>query len=475
MSEHVVENPATPSAEGTPELKELAGVVAELKNAVVEMKQGAVDEEKVKALAMEAITASRRQGAQHPEGYEPPGFEGEDGPTRGKLSRLGGAERLAYILETPAKRVAPMLRRPLEDIKHFQRTSDQLVLLSAMTKTPMTELDFFHDEYLPARQAAIDTKTTAEGKELLPYPSISTDVIEKLELQLQVLNLFPVINMPSNPFEFPTKGPRKHIATLAEAVEAGTPKAKQLIPGMPSKLTLTATKFAGEIVTSKELEEEAAIAILPFMESEMLEWLAYDLEDASVNGDPTAPHFDLDVVAADDYRLGWDGLRYNTPATAKVDVGGTALTIANVAAVRAKMGKYGLDPNNLVLLVSIPSLYNLIVDPLVTTVDKYGANATLISGELGRIWGIPITASEYLRTDLDSAGIKGTTGPFTKGIAIIVHKQAFMHGVRRNTTVQVLTELYAESDQDAVLMTTRQAFTCRWPGETCVAQAINVG
>ena len=32
-----------------------------------------------------------------------------------------------------------------------------------------------------------------------------------------------------------------------------------------------------------------------------------------------------------------------------------------------------------------------------------------------------------------------------------------MHGIRRNTTVQVLTELYAESDQDAVMVTTRQA------------------
>jgi hypothetical protein len=40
--------------------------------------------------------------------------------------------------------------------------------------------------------------------------------------------------------------------------------------------------------------------------------------------------------------------------------------------------------------------------------------------------------------------------------------------------VQVLTELYAESDQDAVLLTTRQAFTNRYPTQPVVAQVINV-
>jgi hypothetical protein len=138
------------------------------------------------------------------------------------------------------------------------------------------------------------------------------------------------------------------------------------------------------------------------------------------------------------------------------------------------MGRYGLSPSNLVLLLSVPSLYGLITDEKVTTVDKYGGNATLLSGELGRIWGIPIVASDVIRTDLDATGVRPAS-PGTKTIALIVHRQAFIHGIRRNTTVQVLTELYAESDQDAVLVTTRQGFTARWPGEPAIAEGINVG
>jgi hypothetical protein len=320
----------------------------------------------------------------------------------------------------------------------------------------------------------MDTKTTGEGKELVAEAAYSTDLIERIEGELQVLDLFPSINMPTNPFKFRTKGPRKHIALLPEALEPGTPTAKKLIPGMPAEIELTATKFAGEIVTSKELEEDAAIAILPFLEDELIEWLTFDLEDAAINGDTATTHMDADVTAADDYRKGWNGLRKSVPAPAKLDAGGDALTVMDVALTRAKMGRYGLNPADLVLLVSVPSLYGLIVDDLVVTPDKYGAGATLLSGELGRIWGIPIIASDFIRTDLDATGVRAAAaGVLT--IALVVHRRAFMRGIRRNTTVQVLTELYAESDQDAVLVTTRQAFGPRWAGEAAIAETINVG
>lgn len=443
-------------------------LVKELKDAVESMKQGQMAEADVERIALAAVAASKRK---NPGGFEPDDVEIEAG--LGKFQRATGLERWGLMVRTPAVEVAKAMRKPVEAIREFQAANDTLLLLSAITKQAPEELAYFHDFFVPARQQAMDTKTVGEGLEMLKPVEMSAQIIEKLEGELQVLNLFPVVPMPTNPFRFPTKGARKNIALLAEALEPDVPKAKKLIPSAPSWIELAAAKFAGEIVTSKELEEDAAIAILPFLQEELIEWLTYDLEDASINGDAVGAHMDADVVAADDYRKGWNGLRASVPAGAKIDAAGP-LTIADIAAMRATMGRYGLDPTQLVLLVSVSSLYGLITDPTVTTVDKYGQNATLLSGELGRIWGIPIIASDQIRTNLNAVGVyDGIT--MTKSIAMIVHRRAFMRGIRRNTTVQVLTELYAESDQDAVLVTTRQAFTARWPGEPAVSLAYNVG
>jgi hypothetical protein len=45
-------------------------------------------------------------------------------------------------------------------------------------------------------------------------------------------------------------------------------------------VTLTAVKFAGEALVSKEMEEDAIIAVLPFIQQELVDYMAADLEDA---------------------------------------------------------------------------------------------------------------------------------------------------------------------------------------------------
>jgi hypothetical protein len=44
-------------------------------------------------------------------------------------------------------------------------------------------------------------------------------------------------------------------------------------------VTLTAVKFAGEALVSKEMEEDAIIAVLPFIQ-QLVDYMAADLEDA---------------------------------------------------------------------------------------------------------------------------------------------------------------------------------------------------
>ena len=53
-----------------------------------------------------------------------------------------------------------------------------------------------------------------------------------------------------------------------------------------------------------------------------------------------------------------------------------------------------MNPADLVLFLSQAAYYGLLTDSDVTTVDKYGENATIRSGELGKLWGIPLIVSD---------------------------------------------------------------------------------
>jgi hypothetical protein len=93
----------------------------------------------------------------------------------------------------------------------------------------------------------------------------------------------------------------------------------------------------------------------------------------------------------------------------------------------------------------------------VVTVDKYGPSATILTGELAKLDGIPIVVSEFVREDLNDAGVQdGMTE--TDTVLPLVYRPGFMYGDRRNVTMLVLREVYAEMDQDAIIATQRLDF-----------------
>jgi hypothetical protein len=244
------------------------------------------------------------------------------------------------------------------------------------------------------------------------------------------------------------------------------------------KIVLTAVKLGAEVIVSKELEEDSIIAVIPMVQQELADWLVADIEDAVINGDATAAHQDSDVTDFTDPadpRTAWDGLRLLTLAGQKTDLSNAVLTAAALRTNRSKMAKYGTRSDQLAHLCAIRSYINLLADPNVLTLDKYGPNAPILTGELAKVDGIPIIISEYVRQDLNASGVfDGVTTNRT--IALTVNRNAWLLGERRGVTVQVLRELYAESDQDAIIASLRKAFVPRYPATTepIVALTFNI-
>lgn len=445
---------------------ELMTALNELGHSIRDMKRQAVDRETVERIVADVM--ARQRGAQSTRsGYWPSDDVAFMTPPAGHIAELQGGARFEAVLTTNARQVADELGAARENIEHLQQTSDTLLMLAAAKRCSPTELDYYKAEYLPAlRQAgAMDAATTAEGRGYVPT-LLSSALIERINLELRVASLFPQVDMPSNPFKVPglPVARQRTSKQVEQTSDTGQTKFSTLVPATRD-ITLTAAKFAGEILVSRDLEEDAILAMLPFAQSELIDYVSADIEDCILNGDTTATHQDSDVTDAKDPRRNWAGLRKLAIAGAKTDGSAAVASLALARGNRKKMGKYGVIPGDLAHITSINGFLQLLADASLITLDKYGPQATVLNGELGKLDGAPLIVSEYVRADLNASGVYDASTT-DRSLLLTVNRRGYLIGTRRREMVQVLRELYAESDQDAVIMSVRKAFSPRFTSTT---------
>ncbi len=447
-------------------MDEIKSSIAEAKRGIEEMRKGLVDQETVERMIRDASERSRSAKTRGEAGFE---VESED-DAPSKMRALKGRDRLEAIHTRDARKVASELRVSQGDVVEFQRCADRLLILAAAVNADPRDLAYYTEEFLPTVRA-MDTATAGEGLEWVPT-QLSSDLIGRVTLQLQVAGLFPSFTQATPTFEFPaTSVGRQRLGIAAQqTADTGQTKFVAVTPGT-RKVQFVAKKFAGEVLVSKETEEDAILPVLKWIEDEIVDYLAADIEDTLINGD-TAAAQDTGLGASDP-RRNWDGLRKLTQAGAKTDGGNAAITVALLRSARKKMGKYGVRPGDLAAIMGLNSYFNLLSDANVLTVDKYGANATVLSGELGKVDGMPVIVSEYVRQDMNATGVFDNVTT-NRSHALIANRKSFLRGVRREVTVQRLVELYAESDQDAVIASTRQSFNGLYGTELAVANLYNL-
>ena len=113
------------------------------------------------------------------------------------------------------------------------------------------------------------------------------------------------------------------------------------------------------------------------------------------------------------------------------------------------MGKYGLQlGEQLVYLTTIEGYNALVTNSDFQTVDKFGPNATYLTGSVGAIYGIPIMITEFL----DNA----VTGESNNHIGALVYKPGYMIAERR--AMEVESEYEPRQQVTALYMSTRFDF-----------------
>ena len=293
-------------------------------------------------------------------------------------------------------------------------------------------------DVLQARCKAFGSTVVGEGDEWVPT-AISSNFVEEFELDRRVEGMVRSLQMTTNPWELPVQKDVTKAKVIAEGAQATSQNFKT------DKLTFNAKKFQEFTVLPEELNEDSAVAILGLLRSELVEAQQRAVEAATINGDTAGTHqdSDTDALPADVAEKAWDGFRklaIANSANGGTVTFGSGVTDAKLREMRTKLGKFGVNPRDLMWLPSPLGYQQMLGTDDVVTVEKFGPQATVLSGALASYQGIPIVISEFMRDDLNVSGVFDGLTTDNTAILLVNHRR-FYYGLRRPIRIRVMQDL----------------------------------
>ena len=257
-----------------------------------------------------------------------------------------------------------------------------------------------------------------------------------------------------------------------------------------------ARKYGAISFVSDELDQDSTLPILDMIREDLTYGIADGIEDATLNGTYglsqaavqglmdnaglAANRLWSETTAARDARALWDGLRFSFFKSNVVSVDGSVVTswkaegLDSLRTARKKLSKYGAaSTDDLVWIISPEFHIELLRLQEVITLEKYGPNATVLTGEIGRIDGIPIVISPRMYNNLNNYGF------FSNGVAVTVGAgNGSLTGVTCDTSVNKTSALIVNRrgfgfgdrmtlrvESDRSILSEQRAVKASWRGD----------
>lgn len=221
---------------------------------------------------------------------------------------------------------------------------------------------------------------------------VSTNMEAEVRRRLVVAPLVRGVSMKTNVMTLPVN-PEAGLASWmgntdfgTTASSGGTTATTGQTPGSGSphalkEITLNAYKVATREYLNYEEEEDSLLVIMPIVRDAMVRRLARAVDRAYLLG---AGGTSTDPVK---------GLALYHATSTVVPTNTGVASISNLRTLRKGLGAWGLDPAEVVYVVSTEVYYDLLDDTTFQTMNQVGPQATLLTGQVGQVGNSPVLVS----------------------------------------------------------------------------------
>ena len=312
---------------------------------------------------------------------------------------------------------------------------DRVVMLGMVKNVGMFETKYGqkHQQAMKAVNSSSSITVSSDAYETV----FSTNLIRDIQAKLVVAPIFREIPMTSANLTIPVN-PGRGNATWVDSANFGTAASSgNEITVALTERTLKTFKLAAKTYLTEETEEDAIIAVLPILRDHLVEAHANEIDRAFLLGTGTGQPKGL-VTQATAIAAG----AAVQVTTAKAD-GSVLVTAKEILKARRKLGLYGINLNEIVLVISQDAYWDLLLDSEWADVQQVGmAAATKLQGEVGNIYGMPVVVSNQFAAKAVSTAF-----------GVMVNKTNFVVPRQRGATVK--TDFDVEKDRRVIVATQR--------------------
>lgn len=356
----------------------------------------------------------------------------------------------ARVNGTPVKPIDLVLAKAMMDAAYAAQARGQALPQKA----------FAPSEDLAEVVKAMTSTDAAAGAELVPE-NLAGELWEDMYVASKVFADLPEQPMTSDPMDIGLLGNM----VFKKGTQNTAVTAQDIVTG---ESKLTTTELLAEVNWSYNLDEDAVIAMMPAFRLEAARAGAETMDAFALNADATdaaTGNINLDDADpdADSYYLtaGQDGIRHqflvdNTGQGSSV---AAALDDAKMAAILAKLSKYGLDLQNVRIVPDVQTYLSMLALASVKTVDVYGPQATIVTGELAKYRGIPVIPSPVISLTEADGKVSNTGSNNTKGQLAAYNRLMWRRGSRRGLTIELDRSI--QKRQMIMVVSFRIAIGCR--------------
>ena len=160
--------------------------------------------------------------------------------------------------------------------------------------------------------------------------------------------------------------------------------------------TLSTKKLISQSYLGNETEEDAILPILPLIRESMVRSHARAIENSILAGDDADGAFGTSGASYEGLlHLARNDSDYTQSTTAFAT---DTVTAAELLALRKNMGKYGVNPSEVVYVVSQTTYYQLLEDAEFQDANLVGDMATKLNGEIGQVFGSRVLLCDEFAT-----------------------------------------------------------------------------
>ena len=346
------------------------------------------------------------------------------------------------------------------------------------------EIDF--TELTQRVKDALAGAASGTGATMLPTET-AEEIIGIVYERNFMRSLFPAMPMNRRKLNVPKlSGSVDFHGQTLSATESGTAAGESR--HATSEVTLELKTMIANIPIGNYLVAYGVEGLMAVLRDDIASRLAFNEQSLLLNGDTTSTNAYADNIngayhaannaggvsaSQNDYLLLFAGMRKLATGTA-VAVKGT-FALSHLRTAIANLGVYADNRDDLAFIVPRNLEVQLMGLTELQTVDKYGAGAAILSGEIGRIYGVRVFGTGALPTNVNNAGVVPAAHNGTSTLAILTHIRSPMIGNPTVAERRFSIGFHDEPTKDRFVLIPKQdiAFNVRYPEAICLLKGIS--